>query len=50
MNEKNSIVTIAIASYNNKLYIERCVDSVLNQSYHFLEILIIDDGSTDGTF
>lgn len=49
MNEKNSIVTIAIASYNNKLYIERCVDSVLNQSYHFLEILIIDDGSTDGT-
>lgn len=45
----NSLVTIAIASYNNSLYISRCIESVINQSYHNLEILIIDDGSTDST-
>ena len=43
------LVTIAIASYNNAAYIERCIDSVINQSYQNLEILIIDDGSTDDT-
>ena len=43
----NKLVTIAIASYNNALYIERCVDSVLNQTYRNLEILIVDDGSKD---
>lgn len=45
----NILVTIAIASYNNSLFIERCVDSVINQTYHQLEIIIVDDGSTDNT-
>lgn len=43
------LVTIAIASYNNSLYIERCIESVISQSYNNLEILIVDDGSTDDT-
>lgn len=42
-------VTIAIASYNNSHYIERCIDSVLCQSYTNLDVLIVDDGSTDDT-
>lgn len=42
-----SLVTVAIASYNNKSYIERCVDSVISQTYQNLEILIVDDGSKD---
>lgn len=42
-------VTIAIASYNNALYIERCVNSVMNQTYSNLEIIIVDDGSKDDT-
>ena len=42
-----SLVTIAIASYNNAPYIERCVESVINQTYQNLEILIVDDGSKD---
>lgn len=43
------IVTIAIASFNNGSYIERCLDSVLNQTYSDLEILVVDDGSKDDT-
>ncbi len=43
------VVTIAIASYNNGKYIERCVESVIHQTYQNLEILIVDDGSSDDT-
>jgi glycosyltransferase involved in cell wall biosynthesis len=43
------LVTIAIASYNNGKYIERCVDSVRHQTYQNLEILIVDDSSNDDT-
>ena len=43
------LVTIAIASYKNVKYIERCVDSVIHQTYQNLEILIVDDGSNDDT-
>ena len=45
----DSIVTVAIASYNNASYIERCVLSVINQSYINLDIVIVDDGSKDDT-
>lgn len=43
-------VTVAIALYNNAKYVDRCMESVLNQSYTDLEILIIDDGSLDDSF
>lgn len=43
------LVTIAIASYNNAPYIERCINSAIHQSYYQLEILIVDDGSNDDT-
>ena len=45
----DNLVTIAIASYNNATYIERCIDSVISQTYPTLEILIVDDGSKDDT-
>ena len=47
MNNMNELVTLAIASYNNAKYIERCVKSVIAQTYSNLEILLVDDGSTD---
>lgn len=45
----NSTVSIAIALYNNETTVERCVRSVINQTYQQLEVLIIDDGSTDSS-
>lgn len=42
-------VTIIIPVYNVKEYLDRCIVSVINQSYKQLQILIIDDGSTDGS-
>lgn len=43
------LVSIIVPVYNAKDYIGRCVDSILNQEYQNLEILLIDDGSSDGT-
>ena len=42
-------VSIIIPCYNVELFVEKCIDSVINQSYKDLEIICINDGSTDGT-
>lgn len=48
-NEKYPLISIIIPVYNILDYLERCVDSCINQTYQNIEILLIDDGSTDGT-
>lgn len=45
--EKNIKLSIIVPVYNVEPYIRRCLDSLINQTYKNLEIILVDDGSTD---
>lgn len=46
---KNIKVSIVIPVYNASTYLSKCLDSVINQSYRDIEIILVDDGSTDNS-
>ena len=43
------MISVIVPIYNVKDYLERCVNSIINQTYRKLEIILVDDGSTDGS-
>lgn len=49
--ERNSpaLVSVIIPVYNGEKYLEEAIQSVLNQSYHPLDFILVDDGSEDGS-
>lgn len=48
-NEKQELISIVIAAYNVERYLEECLESVLNQTYQHIEVILVNDGSTDQT-
>ncbi|EAM0391635.1 glycosyltransferase family 2 protein, partial [Campylobacter jejuni] len=45
----NPLISIIIPIYNVAPYLKECLDSVINQSYKNLDIVLVDDGSDDGS-
>lgn len=44
---KNPLVSVIVPVYNVEKYLDRCVGSIVKQTYHNLEIILVDDGSPD---
>ena len=47
--EKQSLVSIIVPTYNAEQYLDECVSSLLDQTYSNIEIILINDGSSDRT-
>ena len=47
MKTSEALVSILIPCYNAAPYLRQCIESALNQTYKFIEIILLDDGSTD---
>ena len=45
----NELISIIIPIYNTENYLAECLESIINQTYYNLEVLLIDDGSTDNS-
>ena len=49
LNNNNIKASILIANYNNEKYLEECLNSILCQTYKNIEIIVLDDSSTDNS-
>lgn len=46
---ESSLISVIVPVYNVQQYLSQCVESILAQTYQRLEIILVDDGSTDGS-
>ena len=49
MDENEDLISIIVPVYNMEQYLERCMNSIWQQTYKNLEIILVDDGSTDNS-
>jgi len=49
MHDASALISVVIPTFNRERHLSQCLESVCNQTYRQLEILVVDDGSTDGT-
>jgi glycosyltransferase involved in cell wall biosynthesis len=49
MRSDQDVISIIVPIYNSEKTLERCVESILCQTYPYLEIILVDDGSEDGS-
>ena len=49
MKNKKDLVSVVMSCYNSEKTIDEAIESIINQSYNNLELLIMDDGSNDGS-
>lgn len=45
----NNLLSVVVPVYNSGKFLERCLDSILKQNYPYIEVLVVDDGSTDNS-
>lgn len=45
----NPLISVVIPVYNGERYLREAIDSVLGQTYKYIEIIIVNDGSTDNS-
>lgn len=48
-NYGNELISVIVPVYNVEQYLEKCVNSIINQTYKNLEIILVDDGATDSS-
>ena len=45
----NKKISVLVANYNNSIYLKRCIQSIKDQNYKKIEIIIVDDNSSDNS-
>jgi glycosyltransferase involved in cell wall biosynthesis len=47
--KQNDLISVIVPIYNNEIYLRKCLDSILSQTFANWEAILVNDGSTDGT-